>query len=42
MFCPSIVVVYCGNSLSLASCARQSYPVRQCSASRLTTVSGMP
>ncbi|MBM7788733.1 hypothetical protein JOD67_005413 [Tenggerimyces flavus] len=28
-FWPSIVVVYCSIAFSLASCARQSYPVRQ-------------
>ena len=42
MFCPSMVVVYCGIWLSRASWARQSYPVRHRSASRCTTPSGMP
>lgn len=34
-FCPSISVVNCGTWFSRASCARQSYPVRQYSARSL-------
>ncbi len=41
-FCPSIVVVYCGYALSLASQARQSYSCRQRRASSRTRWSGTP
>jgi len=40
--CPSIAVVNCSNSLSRASCARQSYSSRQYDASSRTYSSGMP
>lgn len=42
MVWPSISVVKCGSSLSFASCSRQSYSVRQCSASSLRRGSEKP
>jgi hypothetical protein len=39
---PSIVVANCGNSLSTASCLRQSNEVRQCSAISFTKSSATP
>ena len=41
-FCPSMVVVNCGNEFSRASAARQSNDVRQYSHSRCRVVISVP